>query len=616
MAPIRRANDQNQSPMDSWSEPPNKRQRTTAAHIVGWFRNDLRLSDNPMLEEVWKLAEAQTLPSSLVYILDPRFYERSEYGRITDQTLPGRSAALRGDTFSSRKCNGRRARFYLNVLRDLQRGLSELGTELWIFHGKPEDVFAELSMQHGALEVVCLREPVSPEWTDVEKYVSEALRSTGGSLTTIWGAMSLFHEDDMPFKLKKAPTSYSGVCSELGWVDIWASKEQHWWATPIRKPIPMLKGPWALEKAAPPTHAWSQELIDSDRDALKCLGFAPDEIEETLKAPHGGSRKGKGGETAARLRFNGWMAIAAVPVKTDPNFVCLGGEYGAAGAQFLTEGEIDPFQWKNLSTSAGWLALSKYMACGCISPREMYHTLLEKNHWALPGLAHRLMWREWHRINAIKYQAKLFRLQGPGGQYQFARCATSELGARWKAAQTGVPYIDACMRELNKTGWIPYHKRKTVACFLCHDLCVDWRLGAFHFEEVLLDYDVAMNYGNWTFCARVDKAYGDRYSAQSYRDPEHSAIWKSIQVNAANDSNGKYIRQWVHELEKVPQEHIQQPWMMSIAEQENAGCIIGKDYPQPLVTFAEPQKEKKEDVWTALGHGVANFPLIDRKSVV
>merc|ERR1719450_1765096 len=127
-------------------------------------------------------------------------------------------------------------------------------------------------------------------------------------------------------------------------------------------------------------------------------------------------------------------------------------------------------------------------------------------------------------MNAIKYGVRLFRLQGPGGQYQFPRCGSSEAGTKWKLGQTCIPYIDACMRELNQTGWIPYHKRKTVACFLCHDLLVDWRVGGFHFEEMLLDYDVAMNYGNWIFSARVDKDY----DGTNWRSPGHEDTIENI----------------------------------------------------------------------------------------
>jgi deoxyribodipyrimidine photo-lyase len=581
--------------MGSVEESPAKKARIGGSLVVGWFRNDLRLRDNPMLEAVMQQAEAQKLPAMLVYILDPRFYDASDYGRVTNQKKPKQSATIRKDGFQCRKCNGRRARFYLNVLRDLRRGLSEIGTELHIFYGKPEEVFADLSAQYGSLEVFCLREPVSPEWTDVERYVSKSLKTSSSTLTTLWGAMSWYHEEDLPFGLKDVPKSYTSVAKSLGWKDIWTTTQQYWWAAAIREPLPAPIA-WALEKAAQKPHgAWTAEVIDSDRDAMRSLGYSPEEIESTLAAPHGGSRKGKGGETAAWQRFNAFLGAEAVPEKVDPNFVCLGGEFGAAGAKFIQDGEVDPFQWKNLSTTAGWLDISKYMACGCITAREMYHTLYAKDHWALPGVCHRFMWREWHRLNAIQYQTHLFRLQGPGNQHQMSRTGTSQLATLWKTGQTGVPYIDACIRELNQTGWSAYHRRKTMACFLCHDLMVDWRLGGFHFEEVLLDYDVAMNYGNWSFCARVDKSYQTAFAASGFRDPDHQSVLKNIQTEASNDLQGAFIRQWVPELKDVPQEHLHMPWLMSPEQMKQANCTIGKEYPQPCINL--PKLEKQSEGW-------------------
>jgi deoxyribodipyrimidine photo-lyase len=487
----------------------------------------------------------------------------------------------------------------MNVLRDLKRGLKELGTDLHIFYGKPEDVFSDLSAQYGALDVVCLREPVSPEWTDVENYVQAAVKAKGGSLTTLWGAMSLYHEDDSPYTHKEAPTSYSSLAKELGWKSLWTSKDRYRWATPIRTPIPAPTGLSKLEKAATPPGAWADTIIDSDPEWLRNLGYSPEEIETTLKSVHGGSRKGKGGETAAWQRFKAFLDAPAVPEKVDPNFVTLGAEYGAAGASYIVEGEVDPFQWKNLSQANGWMQLSKYMACGCISPREMYHTLKENDHWALPGVVHRFMWREWHRLNAIKYKTWLFRLQGPGGQHQMSLLGSSIQAERWAKAQTGIPYIDACMRELNQTGWIAYHSRKTVACFLSHDLLVDWRFGGFHFEEVLLDYDVAMNYGNWSFCVRVDKPYESVYAAEGWRDGEHRNVIKAIKAHAANDPEGHYVRQWVPELSQVPQEFLHTPWLMSAEQMKDAKCTIGEHYPTPLIELKLwgkwPIAEKRND---------------------
>merc|ERR1712151_557343 len=91
----------------------------------------------------------------------------------------------------------------------------------------------------------------------------------------------------------------------------------------------------------------------------------------------------------------------------------------------------------------------------------------------------------------------------------------------WKRGRTGVPYIDACQRDLQKTGWLAYKGRKTSAHFLIFDMWMDWRIGAFHDEECLFDYDFAMNYGNWAVVAKIGNGGSAAWSGSRNFDPEH-----------------------------------------------------------------------------------------------
>lgn len=574
---------------ESSTDASKKARAATGDLVVGWFRNDLRIRDNPVLAEVLAKAQAGALPALLVYIFDPRFYDRSNYGRVTDPEFQKSIRTRRPLDFSSRKCGARRARFYVNVLRDVRSKLRALGTELWFFYGKPEEVFAELSAQYGVLQVLCLREPVSPEWTDVEEATQAALREKGGSLTTLWGAMSLYHEEDLPFTPQETPGCYTGLTRDLGWDDLWTSGRRLACATPIRKPLPAPSGP-APKQPATPAKSLASSLLDDERQTLVALGFSLEEIDKALSVPHGGVEEGRSGETAAWVRMEAWLALE--PSADQGAFAdwCL----PTSGSQY-TEHDVDVMQWKNLSRPDGWMQISHYLACGCISPREIYHTLADGNHWALPGVAHRLMWREWHRLNAIKFHRRLYWLQGPGRQ-DLSWKHDPETAERWKAGHTGIPYIDACMRELNETGWLAYKGRKTTAAVLGINLWIDWRIGAFHFEEMLLDYDVAMNYGNWVTCCRVDKDY-DVYD---FRRSSDEALELVLNSEMVNDAEGTYIRRWVPELRDVPLKYLHCPWRMDGDVMKSAGCVVGTDYPKPVIAAQKllaqtPNMDKPKD---------------------
>jgi len=128
-----------------------------------------------------------------------------------------------------------RARFWLQCVRALQKDLASQGSGLTVCLGKPEEVLSSLP---SGSEVMCQAEPVSIEQTDVEDFVEEALKKSGGALRREWGAMSLYQRGDLPFRIKdQMPGSYSGLGTALGWKDIWTNTEQWEGATPVRAPV-------------------------------------------------------------------------------------------------------------------------------------------------------------------------------------------------------------------------------------------------------------------------------------------------------------------------------------------------------------------------------------------
>jgi deoxyribodipyrimidine photo-lyase len=113
-----------------------------------------------------------------------------------------------------------------------------------------------------------------------------------------------------------------------------------------------------------------------------------------------------------------------------------------------------------------------------------------------------LLWRDYFRFMFKKHGQTFFRSEGFGDAPDMAD-NQDELFEQWKNGQTGVPFIDASMHQLNATGFITNYSRQAVATYLAKDLQVDWTKGALYFEEKLIDYSPASNWGNWAFVAGV-----------------------------------------------------------------------------------------------------------------
>ena len=146
----------------------------------------------------------------------------------------------------------------------------------------------------------------------------------------------------------------------------------------------------------------------------------------------------------------------------------------------------------------------------------------------------------------------------------------------WADGRTGYPIVDAAMRQMATTGWMHNRARMIAASFLTKDLLIDWRRGEAHFMRHLVDGDVASNNGGW------------QWSASTGTDPQpYFRIFNPILQGRRFDPAGDYVRRFVPELAHVPPARIHAPWEMTDLEQAAAGCLIGIDYPAPIVDHGD-----------------------------
>jgi deoxyribodipyrimidine photo-lyase len=151
--------------------------------------------------------------------------------------------------------------------------------------------------------------------------------------------------------------------------------------------------------------------------------------------------------------------------------------------------------------------------------------------------------------------------------------------AAWCEGRTGYPLVDAAMRQLNATGYMHNRLRMVTASFLVKDLHIDWRWGERHFAAHLNDFDLAANNGGWQWAASTG------CDAQPY-----FRIFNPVTQSQKFDAEGKFIRRYVPELANIPLKHLHAPWHMGPIEQQAASCVVGCDYPAPIVDHDASRK--------------------------
>ncbi|MBI28340.1 MAG: deoxyribodipyrimidine photolyase [Pelagibacteraceae bacterium] len=149
----------------------------------------------------------------------------------------------------------------------------------------------------------------------------------------------------------------------------------------------------------------------------------------------------------------------------------------------------------------------------------------------------------------------------------------------WKCGITGIPIVDAGMRQLLATGWIHNRVRMIVGSFLCKNLLINWREGEKWFYENLVDADEASNSAGWQWIA------GCGADAAPY-----FRIFNPVLQGQKFDPDGKYVKKYIKELKNIPKEMIHSPWNINLKDQIRFKCIIGKDYPNPIIDLKVSRK--------------------------
>ena len=340
-----------------------------------------------------------------------------------------------------------------------------------------------------------------------------------------------------------------------------------------------------------PFGRWRDTMVAA---RLRAEGMALLEHDGVLAAEPGAVRTGEGGAFRVFTPFKRrWEMLAKRPPIAAPEAIsCPPGIEPGVIPEILPTAIICPSPGEEAAQRrlSDWLAggieeyadlrdrpdlegssrISQDLRWGLLSPTRV----LERSEGAGPGRERfrtEVAWREffahlmWHYPSVARGPLQR-NLEGLAWREE------SEALDAWENGLTGYPFVDAGMRQLRATGWMHNRTRMVVASFLAKDLRTDYRRGEAFFMRHLFDGDPASNNGGWQSAASTGA------DAQPY-----FRVFNPVLQGKKFDPAGAYVRRWVPELREVPAEHIQSPWTMTPMEQRAAHCVLGADYPAPIV---------------------------------
>jgi len=372
-----------------------------------------------------------------------------------------------------RKLGRYRYHFILETLHDLKNNLAKFNIPLLIFKGNQKNILEQKIIQLNVSNVFMHTIPGIEEF-GIENSITEFCKIKNVSINK-YSSNTLIHISDLKFTQVNFPKIFTqfrkNVESELT----------------IRKEFP------------DPKKTNSTEFFDffNSKNYLK---------EQSIQKYHH-DLNFEGGETIGlkRLDYYLWQSNKIEVYKETRN--------GLIGMDYSTK-------------------FSAWLAVGAISPRRIYWEIKkyesqilknESTYWVI----FELLWRDYFNFYMHFFPLAYFRFKQ--NSVNFYNEKQKIIFANWKIGNTGIPFVDANMKELLTTGFMSNRGRQNVASYLINDLKINWFAGAKYFQEYLIDFDVASNYGNWSYLAgkgndpRTNRYFNIEKQRQTY-DPKNEYI--------------------------------------------------------------------------------------------
>ncbi len=407
-----------------------------------------------------------------------------------------------------------RAKFLIETVADLKKSLQNLGSDLIIRTGYSEKEIMKIVRQLNTHDVYAYE--TIPR--DENKSESTLKNFLGKRKLRIFPGNTLISSDNLPFKISALPVIFTEFRKDI---DKFCEIQM-----PLPAPIRMPAIPAGLDGGRIPTlqELGLSEIITDERAAFQFIGGEAEALD--------------------RVKYYIWQSDSIKQYKNTRN-------------QLLGENYSSKF--------------SPWLANGSLSARYVYHEVKKYEKQNIQNdstfwLIYELLWKDFFHFTAMRYGKKLQRsggIKGKTGAWRYDK----ELFVSWKNGKTGIPFIDANMRELNFTGFMSNRGRQNVASFLVKDLNVDWRLGGAYFESMLIDYSYGSNWGNWNYIAGVGN------------DPRKNRYFNVLMQAQRYDPRGDYVRHWLPELRAIKDEKIHQVFRLTRHEQNRLNIHLGSNYP-------------------------------------